>query len=143
MEEDDDPDRIPHAWNQAYFTLLAHCLQGLKIPEIDKLALDPVLRLPGEAFQDVTTIFVRSVDAVYFNGTELGDAEAVHIRTKLARRLMTSREWKWQRRDRSDSITSHLGPAIAALLFNDFGHCQPAKCYLLPPGIDRLELFRD
>lgn len=141
LEEDDDPDRIPHEWNHAYFNLLARCLPGLTIPQIDELALGLVLGLPGEAFLDVRTIFVRSVDAVYFNGTDLGDAEAVHIRTTLARRLMTSREWEWQRRELSDSITTHLGPAIATLLFNDFGHFQPAKCYLLPGGIDRLDPF--
>jgi hypothetical protein len=141
MEEDDDPDRIPHEWNHAYFNLLARCLPGLTIPQVDEFPLELILGLPGEAFMDVTTIFVRSVDAVYFSGTDLGDAEAVHIRTRLARRLKTSRDWEWQRRDLSDSINSHFGPAIAALLFNDFGHFQPAKCYLLPKGIDRLEPY--
>ena len=63
----------------------------------------------------------------------------MHIRATIAHRLMTSRQWEWQRCDLSDSITSYLGPAIAVLLFNDFGHFQPAKCYLLPKGIDRLE----
>ena len=141
LDENDDPDRIPHEWNRAYFNLWAHCLPGLTIPQIDRLALDVVLALPGEAFLDVTTIFVRSVDDVYFNSVGLGDAEAVHIRATLAGRLLKSRQWEWQRRDLSDSITSHLGPAIAALLFNDFGHFQPTKCYLLPKGIDRLEPF--
>jgi hypothetical protein len=123
------------------FDLLARCLPGLTIAQIDELALGLVVGLPGEAFLDVMTIFVRSVDDVYFNDTALGDAEAVHIRTRLARRLLRSREWEWQRRDLTDLITSHLGSAIAALLFNDFGYSQPAKCYLLPKGIDRLGPF--
>lgn len=141
MEADDDPDRIPDEWNRAYFDLLARCLSGLTLAEIDDIALNLILNLPGEAFLDVMTIFLRSVDNVYFNGTALGDAEAVHIRMTLARRLMTSRQWEWQRRDLSDSISSHLGPAIATLAFNDFGHFQPAKTYLLPNGIDRLQPF--
>jgi hypothetical protein len=141
MEADDEPERTPHEWNNAYFDLLARCLPGLTVSEIDELALGLILGLPGEAFLDVMTIFLRSVDNVYFTGTALGDTEAVHIRTALARRLMTSRQWEWQRRDLSDSITTHLGPAIASLAFNDFGHFQPAKSYLLPKGIDRLPPF--
>lgn len=141
MEADDDPDRIPDEWNNAYFDLLARCLPGLTVPEIDESALGLILGLPGEAFLDVMTIFLRSVDNVYFNGTALGDAEAVHIRTVLGRRLMTSRQWEWQCRDLSDSITTHLGPAIASLAFNDFGHFQPAKSYLFQKGIDRLPPF--
>lgn len=141
MEADDDPDRIPDEWNRAYFDLLARCLPGLTVPEIDDIALNLILNLPGEAFLDVMTIFLRSVDNVYFNGTALGDSEAVHIRMTLARRLITSRQWEWQRRDLSDSITTHLGPAIATLAFNDFGHFQPAKSYLFEKGIDRLPPF--
>lgn len=141
LDDDDDPDRIPDEWNRAYLNLLARCLPGLTAPEIDEFALRLVLEAPGEAFLDMTTIFVRCVDDVYFNGTDLGDEQAVHIRTALARRLMESRQWKWQCHDLSDSITTHLGPAIAVLLFNDVGHFQPTKCYLLPKGIDRLDPF--
>ena len=141
LDEEDDPDRIPDEWNRAYFNLLARCLAGLTIPQIDELALGLILGLPGEAFFDVTTIFVRRVDDVYFNGTDLGDVEAVHIRTTLARRLLTSRQWEWQRRDLSDSIFTHLGPALAVLLFNDYGAFLPSKCYLLEKGIDRLPPF--
>ena len=97
--------------------------------------------MPGEAFLDVMTVFLRRVDDVYFNGTALDDIAAVHIRTTLARCLMASREWEWQRRDLSDRITTHLGPAIATLVFDDFGHFQPAKCYLSPKSIDRLDPF--
>ena len=142
LQEDDDPDRTPHEWNYAFFNLLARCLPGLTLPQIDELALGLVLKLPGEAFMDVMTVFVRSVDDVYFSGTSLGDAEAVHIRTTLAHRLMTSRQWQWQLHELSDRITTHLGPAIAGLVFNNYGPLGvPAKCYLLPKGIDRLGPF--
>ena len=78
---------------------------------------------------------------MYFNGKSLGDAEAVHIRATLSRRLMKSRQWEWQRRDLSDSITMHLGPAIATIVFNDYNSFVPPKCYLLPKGIERLDPF--
>jgi hypothetical protein len=54
---------------------------------------------------------------------------------------MKTRDWEWQRRERSKSITMRLGPAIAVLLFNDYGHFQPAKCYLYAKGIDRVGPF--
>jgi len=141
LDNEDDPDRIPDEWNHAYFNLLARCLAGLTVPQIDELALGLILGLPGEAFLDVTAIFVRSVDDVYFSGTDVGEVEAVHIRTTLAHRLMTSRLWEWQRRELSDSIVTHLARALAVLLFNDNGDLLPSKCYLRERGIDRLTPF--
>ncbi len=141
LKEGDDPDHIPHEWNAVYFTLLARCLPGLTCEQIDEMALALILSLPGEAFLDALSTFVRSVDSVYFNQAILGDAEAVHIRITLARRLMRSRQWTWQQHDLLDSVSLHLGMAIAVVLFNDFGHFQPAKCYLLERGIDRLTNF--
>src|SRR6267142_1139455 len=36
----------------------------------------------------------------------------------------------------------HIGPAIAVLFFNDHGFItQPAQCYLLPKGVDRIDPF--
>jgi len=34
-----------------------------------------------------------------------------------------------------------LGPAAAALLFNDYGIARPPTCYVLPPGVDKLDAF--
>jgi hypothetical protein len=84
---------------------------------------------------------VRSVDDVFFNGTDLAGAEAVYIRTTLARRLMRSRLWEWQRRELSDSIPTHLARALAVLVFNDYDYLFPPKCCLLDKGVDRLPAF--
>ena len=42
---------------------------------------------------------------------------------------------------RSTSVEIHIGPTIAVLFFNDYSSIQPAKCYLLPKGIDQLDSF--
>jgi hypothetical protein len=141
LEEGDDADRTPTEWNYAYYNLLAHCLPGWTTEQIDDMSLSPITGLPAESFLDVMTIFLRSVDTVYFSGLGLQEAQAVHIRTTLAQSLMKTRDWEWQRRERSTSISTRLGPAIAVLLFNEFGHSQPAKCYLREKGIDRLDPF--
>lgn len=142
LEDGEDADRTPHEWNDAYFGLLAHCLPGLTIAEIDAIGLDAVLRLPDDAFLDVMTIFLRKVDAVYFSDFGMQEAQAVHIRVALARKMMKTRDWQWKLRDRSSSISTRLGPAVAVHFFNDFGGFrEPPKCYLLEKGIDRLGPF--
>jgi hypothetical protein len=55
---------------------------------------------------------------------------------------MRTRVWERHVRDRSESTEIHLGPAIAAVLFNEYWNFgQPPKCYLKPKGIDRLDPF--
>jgi hypothetical protein len=141
LDEGDDADSTPSEWNYAYFNLLAHCLPGLTLEQVDELSVTPITGLPDQGFLKVMTVFLRGIDAVYFNDRALEDAHAAHIRSALAQRLMKTRDWEWQRRDRSKSILMRLGPAIAALLFNDYGHFQPPKCYLDAMGIDRLDPF--
>ena len=137
LEENDDVDHPPREWNDVYFKLLAWCLPGLT----PKQAVAHVTSLPDESFCDATTAFLRNVDTVYFNDYGLQEAQAVHIRSELARRLMTTKGWLRHSRDRSRNIEIHLGPAIAVLFFSDRGFSQPAKCYLLPKGIDGLNPF--
>lgn len=131
----------PSEWNDAYFDLLAHCLPGLALPEIEQLALTPISLLPDEAFFDVITRFLRSVDAVYFNDRDLQEPIAIRTRSALANRMMASSGWKRLSGKRSSSIERHIGPAIAILFFNDYAFAPPAKCYLLPPSVDRLDRF--
>ena len=141
LEEGEEADSTPHAWNEAHFKLLAHCLPGLTAAQIDETALALILGLPDEAFFDVMTIFLHSVDAVYFSDLGLQEAQGMHVRTVLARRLIETRQWTWQSRDRSTSISTRLGPAIAVMFFNEYATFVPAKCYLLEKGIDRLGPF--
>jgi hypothetical protein len=54
---------------------------------------------------------------------------------------MESSGWKRLQSSRSASIEMHIGPAIAVLFFNNHGFTQPARCYLRPKDVDRLEPF--
>ena len=141
LEEDEDSDRRPKEWNNAFFKLVSYCLPGLTSPEIEEIALVPITALPDEAFFDVTTAFLREVDGVYFNDFTLQDAQAVRIRSELVNRVMKTRAWKRHVRDHSTSTEIHLGPAVAVVLFNDYWGFQPPKCYLYTKGIDRLDPF--
>jgi hypothetical protein len=81
------------------------------------------------------------VDAVYFNDQALDDAQAVHVRSAFAAKIMKTRGWSRHVRDRSTSTEIHFGPAIAVVLFNDYWSFQPPKCYLFAKAIDRLDPF--
>ena len=67
LDEDDEPDDPPREWNSVFFDLLACCLPGLTSEQVDELSLVPITSLSEEAFLDVVTVFLRSVDAIYFN----------------------------------------------------------------------------
>lgn len=141
LDATEDVENPPWEWNNAYFELLARCLQGLALPEIEQLALVPISSLPDRSFFDVLPSFLRTVDIVYFNDRALDEPIAIGIRSKLATRLMASSGWKWQQRRQSASIETHIGPAIAVLFFNDYGFTQPGNCYLPPEYIERLAPF--
>jgi GNAT superfamily N-acetyltransferase len=142
LEEDEETDHRPTEWNTVFFVLLAYCLPGLTLAQVEEVALTHIAGLPDEALFDVTTVFQRGVDSAYFHDFALQDTQAVQIRTALLKRIMTTRAWKRHVRERSTSTEIHFGPAIAVVLFNDywtFG--PPPECYLNPKGIDHLDPF--
>ena len=137
-------DRVewkPSDWNVAYFNLVVRCLPGLAEEGIKQLALDRIRSLPDESFFDATGYFLRSVDRVYFGNGGLAEAEAVRIRASLAERLSETPDWRSRSSDPSRSIEVHMGSAIAAFFFNNWDRLPPSSCYLLAPGIARIEPF--
>ena len=142
LEEDAETDHRPTDWNNAFFVLLAYCLPGLTSAQIDEVALTPITGLPDEAFFDVTTVFLRGVDSVYFHDFALQDAQAVQVRTVLQKRIETTWAWRRHVRERSTSTEIHFGPAAAVVLFNDYWTFQPPpECYLNAKGIEQLGPF--
>jgi len=141
LEAHEEVDHPPSEWNEAYFDLMAHCLPGMGLTEIEEFALQLINSLPDEAFFDAVTEFLRSVDDVYFNERGIEERVAVSIRLALANRMMASRGWKRLAGSRSTSIEIHIGPAIAVLFFNEHSFVQSAKCYLFEKGIDRIDPF--
>jgi hypothetical protein len=141
LEEDEDSDRGPTEWSNAFFKLLAYCLPGLTSAQVEEVALGPIAGLPDGAFFDVMSAFLPEVDGVYFNHFTLQDAQAVQVRTALFKRIMTTRAWERHVRERSTSTELHFGPAMAVVLFNEYWSFQPPKCYLKPKGVDHLGPF--
>lgn len=138
LDPTEEVENPPGEWNDAYFDLLARCLPGISLREIEQLALVPISSLPDRSFFDILPSFLRSVDVAYFNDRALEESAAVDIRSKVAGRLMASMGWRRLRGQRGSSIETHIGPAIAVIFFNDYGIGQPPQCYLPPVCIDRL-----
>ena len=141
LDEFEDVENTPHEWNDAYFKLLARCLPGLSLPEVEQLALAPISSLPDTSFFDIIPSFLRSCDVTYFNDRALEESVATGIRSKVAGSLMARAGWKRLGGRRGSSIETRIGPAIAALFFNDYGIGQSPRCYLPPVCIDRLTPF--
>jgi hypothetical protein len=141
LDPSEDIENSPYEWNAVYYELLARCVPGLALSDIDQLALVPISSLPDQSFFDVLPTFLRSSDIAYFNDQVLGESVAVSIRSTVADRLMASAGWKWLRGQRGSSIERHIGPAISVLFLNDSGIGQAPRCYLPSVCIDRLPAF--
>jgi hypothetical protein len=141
LNEEDELESPPREWNAAYFKLLAYCLPGLTSAQIDEIALMPIMDTEERAFHEITATFLPDVDVLYFNDLTLKKEQAVHIRSTLAKTLMTGRMWRYHTRDRSISTEIHFGPAVAAALFNDYANMAPPKCYLFPKAIESVDPF--
>ncbi len=141
LDEGDETAHPPSEWDDAFFAAVARCVVGLSTPEATELAVRHIVALPDRNFYDVLVDFLRSIDAVYFEGCNIPTQVAVDIRRALADHMLTTLGWERLNRSRDSSIEMHIGPAIAVLFFNDHNFGQGSKCYLHEKGVDRLVPF--
>ncbi len=141
LDDGDETERPPSEWNDTFFAMVARCVVGLSTPEATELAVRHIVALPDRNFYDVLVDFLRSIDAVYFEGDNIPTQVAVDIRSELADHMLTTRGWERLSRSRDLSIEMHIGPAIAVLFFNDHMFGQGSKCYLFEKGVERVGPF--
>lgn len=141
LDDGDETDHPPSEWNDTFFAAVARCVVGLSTPEATELAVRHIVALPDRNFYDVLVDFLRSIDAVYFEGDGIPTQVAVDIRSALADHMLTTRGWERLSRSRDLSIEMHIGPAIAVLFFNDHMYGQGSKCYLFEKGVERVGPF--
>ena len=123
-------------WNESYSALLAYCLTGMETSELDHFALTRITSLPDRSFIGFCEQFMLHIDKEYFTG-HLGTQQAVHIRSVLIDRLITSDEW---RRWRAEWMASerNLGRLVGRLFMHD-GWSQLPRCWLHPDGGDLVD----
>ncbi len=141
LDDGDETGHPPYEWNDTFFAAVARCVVGLSTPEANELAVRHIVALPDRNFYDVLVDFLRSIDAVYFEGSNIPTHVAVDIRSALADHMLTTRGWEHLSRSRDLSIEMHIGPAIAVLFFNDYMYGQGSKCYLFEKSVERVGPF--
>lgn len=141
LDDGDETDHPPSEWNDTFFAAVARCVVGLSAHEISELAVRHIVKLPDRNFYDVLVDFLRSLDAVYFEGGNIPTQVAIDIRGVFADRMLTTRGWARLARSKDLSIEMHIGPAIAVLFFNDHNFGQGSKCYLFEKGAERITPF--
>lgn len=141
LDDGDETDHPPSEWNDAFFAVVARCVVGLSTHEATELAVRHIVALPDRSFYNVLVDFLRSIDAVYFEGGNIPTQVAVDIRSALADHMLTTRGWERLSRSRDLSIEMHLGPAIAVLFFNDHMYGHGSKCYLFEKAVERVGPF--
>jgi hypothetical protein len=137
MNDGDEVDHPPSAWNDVFFAAVSRCVVGLTSAEVNELVVRHILTLPDRNFYDVLVDFLRCIDGVYFEGGDISAHVAIDIRAALADHMMITRGWARLSRSRDLSIEMHIGPAIAVLFFNDHHFGQGSKCYLFEKGAER------
>ena len=123
-------------WNNSFSAFSAYCLAGTESSELDQFALDNITSLPDRSFVVVCEQFLLHIDKEYITG-DLATQQAVHIRSEIVERLITSDEWRrwkaeWLAPEKS------LGRLVARLFMHD-GWSQPPRCWLHPDGVDLVE----
>lgn len=141
LPEDEETAERPSEWNSIFFAVLANCTPGWSLADIET-EIAPILDLADERFFDVSTHFLRSLDAVYFNTEGLDGETAAGVRARFGDRLAQSYGWRRIRGSRSDGgIEMHLGPAAAVQFFNDHVFGQHPKCYLFEKAVPKSDVF--
>lgn len=141
LDDGDEAEHPPSEWNDTFFAAAARCVVGLPTHETTELTVRHIVALPDRNFYDVLVDFLRSIDAVYFEGDNIPTQVAVDIRSALADHMLTTRGWERLSRSRDLSIEMHIGPAIAVMFFNDQMYGQGSKCYLFEKGVERVGPF--
>ncbi|WP_439542596.1 hypothetical protein [Hyphomicrobium sp.] len=127
-------------WNTVFFRLLGRALPHME-PVKAVEYVTQAITVPDEAFFDLSDELIRAIDTAHFNDAGLDLDVALSLRTLVADRLVKTSGWR-RERDRTElSVESHIGPAIAALFFNEYAAFNGASCYLLPKGTDRVAPF--
>ncbi len=139
--DDEDYSEHPDEWNNVFLELLGRLGPALQAPDMDRLALEPLVELSDRAFLRAVPSFLYGVHYAHFGDGGLAAAEAARIRVAVAQRLAKSSGWRRMARDRSNGVEHTLGPAVAALFFAHQGPLQSIQTYLNPAGIARLDPF--
>ncbi|ACS58884.1 conserved hypothetical protein (plasmid) [Rhizobium leguminosarum bv. trifolii WSM1325] len=140
LERTADVDVRLNEWNNAFFSLFVRSMVSLDVGRAEaqtKHAID----VPDRSFYDILAELNPPIDISYLNGHGLSVSVVVKLREILADRLMQSTGWR-REHDRTElSVEMRIGPAIAAMFFNEYNALTKSRCYLYAKGVALIDPF--
>ena len=137
---DAEMDNRNDEWNSVFYSLLASAITRMTPDE----AASHVVRaaaVPEESFFDIVSELVPAIDRVHFNGFGLELDMAIDAAHFDCRSPDPNRRLEARARQVELSVEMRIGPAIAALFFNNYSSFGGGSCYLTAKGIDRIDPF--
>ncbi len=138
---DEEPGELAIEWNNAYFAAALAAAVSIGDTGIEEYVLAPLAQLPEKRFLDAAEAVLHALDQLWLNGGEVSDSTVVSIREAMARRLITTRSWRYLATNRSVGTEIHLAGAIAAMFMGQHEMGRGPRCYVLPPGVVRADLL--
>lgn len=135
-----DLSSAPNEWNTQFYPLLPRSTEIIG-RSVGRLLFEDVAALPDHHFYDAAGHILLAVDDALFNRNVMPLDEAQWVRSLFAPRLADSGGWRWANSRVDYSVEHHLGPAVAAMMFNHHNFLKAPNCYLLVPGIERGSTF--
>ncbi|MGO7546728.1 hypothetical protein AB9E34_13220 [Rhizobium leguminosarum] len=135
-----DVDVRLNEWNNAFFSLFARSMVSLDLGRAEAQT-QRAIDVPDRSFYDILAELNPPIDVSYLNGQGPNVSVAVKLREILADRLMQSAGWR-REHDRSElSVEMRIGPAIAAMFFNEYNALSKSRCYLYAKGVAQIDPF--
>jgi energy-coupling factor transporter ATP-binding protein EcfA2 len=136
-----DSDPQLSEWNRQFSEAAIQALANGSEPEVTKLVLTPLARLPDRAIHELGEDLLKSLDYAVFAHHAISAEAAAPVRKTIAAAVMGTRGWRAAAGRYSTSIEHGLGPATAALFFCDYLLGQGPTAYLQEKGAARLGPF--
>ncbi|WP_156359684.1 hypothetical protein [Sphingomonas sp. Leaf28] len=140
LAADKDLSSAPDEWNTQFYSLIPR-LAGTIGQAASRPLFEEVAALPDRHFYDAAGYLMLAVDDALFNRGDMSVEDAQWIRTRFAARLVDSGGWHRASFSIEYSVEHHLGPAVAAMMFNHHNFLKPPNCYLLEAGIEHGSTF--
>lgn len=141
-DNDVDVDRAPDEWNNVYFKIMATCLPGLSISEVDSFCLDQIERFAPSPALKASSQLLRNADVLFLDFDAITPAVMVHIRQRLFDLLRRSYRWARFASDLTSSSETDMADTVSAILFHVYSYgFSPPKCYVVPNLIEKTDPF--
>jgi hypothetical protein len=110
-------DNRPHTWNGAFFDFAGILSVAIPHADVVRLFVEPISRFKEEPFHDATAIYLRGFDRAMQAKDTKKPENAGEVRSLLASRLRTTRNYQRYQREKTFNAELHAGDAMTAMFY--------------------------